>query len=178
MDGIITGPAITVGIDAMPLGLSFATVEAGTYHIGGGPYALPEQEVVTEAFGIGTTQFTNKQLRTVLEQLGPKNTVLMGELPDGTMKLLARGTEEEIKAMSSEDKEEAVRNSITSADLHNVEGGLAAFDLQSFLTDVNTRGPVVLKDRSDKFVSFSTVMASITRCIFRPEPACLHGQLG
>lgn len=79
MNGILTGLAITAGIDASALGLQFATVSAGTYPIGAdAPDALPPQNVtIEEPFGIATTPFTNRQLREVLNQLGPKNAVLM-----------------------------------------------------------------------------------------------------
>lgn len=149
--GILTGPAITAGIDAAALGIQFATVETGTQRIGGGIYSLPEQDVkVKKPFGIATTPFTNQQLRGVLAQLGrnswgtPKDTVLMGHLPNGKLKLLARGTEERIEKMSRQEIEEAIRSSVTLDDLRNFGGGMTVFDVQNMiLTDAV---PIVLRE--------------------------------
>lgn len=151
MNEILTGSAITAGIDATALGLEFATVEAGTYPIGeDAGYALaPQQWEVEEPYGVQTTQFTNTHLGTALEQLGPKNAVLMGALSDGTMKLLARGTEEEINGMSLHEIKRAVEESVTLADLRGLEGGFAAFNMEAFLANAIERGPVVIKARYD-----------------------------
>lgn len=155
MNGILIGPAITAGINPAVLGIQFATVEAGTYPIGGqGNHELSSQKVTIEKpFGLATTPFTNEQLRKVLAQLksdsesAPKNTLLMGELPGGGMKLLARGTQEAIRSMSLEDMETAVKRSVTLADLHNLESGMTVYDTQNaVLTDAAQRGPVILRE--------------------------------
>lgn len=58
------------------------------------------------------------------------------------MKLLARGTEKEINGMSLEDIEVTVRRSVILADLRNLEGGMATFDLQAVLAGAVRRGPL------------------------------------
>lgn len=154
MNNLLTGQAIYSGINVAALGIQFATVEAGNYYIGGGFGSLPEEEVTIEKpFGLATTPFTNEQLRKVLAQLkadsesAPRNTLLMGELPGGKMKLLARGTEEAITSMPLNDAETAVKRSVTLADLRNLESGMTVYDAQNaVLTDAVQRGPVVLQE--------------------------------
>lgn len=131
MSGILIGSAITSGFSPAALGIQFATVEAGVYPIGSdrcptvdGVTSLPKQFArIERPFGIATTPFTNEQFRKVLAQFqpspdrAPQNAFVIGELPDGTMKLIARGTAEEIKGMSQGEKEKAVEASFDSTAL-------------------------------------------------------------
>ncbi len=147
---VLTGGAVTAGLDAAALGIEFAPLPEGEYPVGAedDPDTLPAQIVnIEEPIDISTTPVTNAQYAAGLAQLEGRDTVLMAQLPGDQLRVIARGRSAEINSMSSSDIRRAVEDSVTLAGLRGIEGGLKAFNLDAIVQQVVDVGPVTLAHR-------------------------------